>query len=159
MRLVRFRQRRQELTSQPFLLRFRLQLFDAVVTPTMTFGAGTGPQQKNTKKCSALPSAECFVSSFRRRENSTIKIKETLEEKTFEIIRDDEMTEDTQEEDSTNGEYDEDSSISLEYDADSTASQEDRLEDWNAYIKKPREKLMKTADTQHYKLGRNYRRN
>ena len=58
-------------------------------------------------------------------------------------IRDDEISEDTQEEDSTNGEYDQDSSISFEDDEGSTAGQEDELEDWIEYYKEARKKLMK----------------
>ena len=77
-----------------------------------------GLQQKNTKQCSAQPSAECFVSSFRQK---------------------DEMCEET-EKDSTNDEYDQDSSISIENDIESTSSQEEELEDWIEYIKEAREK-------------------
>ena len=36
-----FARHRQELTSQPYSQRHRLHLFDAVVTPTITYGAGT----------------------------------------------------------------------------------------------------------------------
>ena len=69
-----------------------------------------GLQRKNTKKCSALPVAECIVSSFQ-------KIKE-FEGKD---IRDDEMSEDIQDEDSANDDDDQDSSISFDADEDSTA--------------------------------------
>ena len=89
-----------------------------------------GLQPENTKKCTALPSAECFVSSFRQRKR---KNKEDLDGTD---IQNEEMNEDTQEEeDSTNDEYDQDSSISFEDDADGTTSQEDELEDWVEYMK------------------------
>ena len=83
-------------------------------------------QQKSTKKFFAVISAECFVSSFRQRE-FTNKDKEDFKGKD---IRHVEMSEDTQQEDSTNNESDQDSSVTFEDDADSTSSQEDELEDW-----------------------------
>ena len=67
-----FAKHREELTSQSYLLRLWLHQFDAVVTPTITYDAGTWPQQ-NTKKCSALPSAECSDSSSRQKEKTKTK--------------------------------------------------------------------------------------
>ena len=78
-------------------------------------------QQKDTKKCSALPSAGRFVSSFRQRKYR----KKNKEDFDGRDIHNDEIREDAQEEDSTNGEYDLDSSISFEDDTESTSSQED----------------------------------
>ena len=65
---------RQELTSQSYLPRRRLHLFDAVVQPTITHGAGTWSTTKEIEKNSALPSAE-YVSSFRQREHTKRKTK------------------------------------------------------------------------------------
>ena len=45
-----FAKHRQELKSQSYLLRHRLHLFDAVVTPTITCGAGTRAKKNNTRK-------------------------------------------------------------------------------------------------------------
>ena len=87
-----FDRHRQKLTSQSYLLlRHRLHLIDAVVTPTMSYGARTWATTKDREKCSAIPSAECFA---RQKDNT----KKELGEKD---IRDDEVSEDTQEEYST----------------------------------------------------------
>ena len=81
-----FAKHRQELTSQSYLLRHRLHLFDDVVTPTVTCGAGTWATTKEHRKCSALHSTECFDSSSRQREN-TNKHRRKLEKKTFATMK------------------------------------------------------------------------
>ena len=106
--------------SQSNSLRHRLHLCDAVVTPTITYGARTWNTTEEHEKCSALPSADCFDSTSRQEEKTKLE----------KIIRDDETSEDTQEEDSTHDEYDQDSSISFDDDEDSTSSQEEELEYW-----------------------------
>ena len=54
-----------------------LHLFHAVVTPTITYGAGTWVTTEEHEKCSALHSTECFDSSSRQRENTNKTKKET----------------------------------------------------------------------------------
>ena len=61
--------------------------------------------KKNMEKCSAQPSAECFVSSFRQEDNTKSRNQKDLGGKD---IQDDEMSEKTQEEDNTNDEFDQD---------------------------------------------------
>ena len=61
-----------------------------------------------------------------------------------EDVRDDEISQDTQEGDSTHDEFDQDSSSSFD-DADSTTSQEDDFKDWTDYIKEARKKLMRNC--------------
>ena len=51
-------------------------------------------------------------------------------------VKNEEVSEDAQEEDSTNAEYYQYSSISFEDDAKSTSSQEDESEYWIAYMKR-----------------------
>ena len=102
---------RQELTSQSCLLRHRPHLFEALVTPTVMYGAGTW----------------------------TTKTKKTW----IKDIRDAEISEDTEEKDSTHDEHDQDS-ISFDDDDDSTASQEVDLDDWIEY----RRRSMKEVDAQ-----------
>ena len=79
-----FARHRQELTSKSYLLR---HFFDAVVAPTIMYSDGTcGLQQRSTNKSSAQHSAECFVSSFRRREKTKRQKRQTKNievEKTF----------------------------------------------------------------------------
>ena len=119
---------RHELTSQPHLLRHRLHLFDAVVTPITTYGARTWTKTREHEKCSALPRGECFVSS---------RVRWKRHFKNYE------MSEDAQPEDSTNDEYDQDSSISFKDVTESTSSQEDESECGIEF----QEKLVKNADT------------
>ena len=52
-----FTKHRQELTSQSYLLRRRLHLFDAVLTPTITHGAGTWARTKEHENI--LRTAQC----------------------------------------------------------------------------------------------------
>ena len=72
-----FAKHRQEPTVQSYLLGHRLHLFHAVVTPTITYGAGTWATTEEHEKCSALHSTECFDSSSRQRENTNKTKKET----------------------------------------------------------------------------------
>ena len=89
--------------------------------------------QKSTKKCSALPSAECLRLIIQTR-------RKYKNEKTWrKDIRDDEISEDTEEKDSTHDEHDQDS-ISFDDDQDSTASQEVDLDDWIEIQKKKHER-------------------
>ena len=60
-------------TTQLYLLRHRLHLFDAVVTPTLTYGAGTWATVKEH--------AECFNSSYKQNENT--KTRRKLKEETL----------------------------------------------------------------------------
>ena len=75
-----FTKHRQELTSQSYRLHHRLHLFDAVVRPTITHGAGTWATAKEHEKCFAPLNAECFVSSHKKKQTQT---RRKLEEKTF----------------------------------------------------------------------------
>ena len=68
-----FTKHRQELTSQSYLLRHRLHLFDAVVAPTITYGAGSWATTKEHEQCSALHSAECLDLASRQKENTKAK--------------------------------------------------------------------------------------
>ena len=80
--------------------------------------------KKQTKKCSALH-AECFESSSRQKE------KKNKKETVGKDIRDDEISEETQEENNTHYECDQDSSVSFDDDDEEcTTSHEDNLEDW-----------------------------
>ena len=69
-----FAEHRQELTSKSCLLRHRFHLFDAVVTPTIMYGAGTWTTAEVHEKTFVQHSAECFDSSFRRKENTEKKL-------------------------------------------------------------------------------------
>ena len=60
------------------LLRHMLHFFDAVITPTITNGAGTWTTTKKHEKCSAQTNAECFVSSLRQREDTKQKAERDL---------------------------------------------------------------------------------
>ena len=74
-----FAKHRQELTSKSYVLRHRLHLFDAVVTPTITYRAGTWATTKEHSKCSAMHSAACFDPSSRQQEkNKKKKLGESL---------------------------------------------------------------------------------
>ena len=64
-----------------------------------------------------------------------------------EDIRDDELSEETQEENSTLNECDQDSSISFDDDEDSTTSHEDNLEDWFEYVKRCTKEADETMPT------------
>ena len=46
---VTFHKHRQELTSKNYMLKHRLRLFDATVSPTLCFAAGTWTPSKETK--------------------------------------------------------------------------------------------------------------
>ena len=120
-----FAKHRQQLTSPSHLLRHRFHLFDAVVTPTITYGAGTWAATKEQE--------EMLRTAQRRMLRLIIqterKYKSKKKKHGGKVVRDDEISEDTQEEDSTHDEYDQDSSISFDDDEDSTASQEDDLEE------------------------------
>ena len=119
MRLVRVGQTSTGTDIQSYLLRQRLHLFDAVVTLTIAYVARTWATTKNTKQCAALHSAECFDSSSRQMNiPKYLSKKKKLGEK---YIRDDDIIEDTQEEDSTHDEYDHDSRISFDYVEDSNS--------------------------------------
>ena len=107
-----FARHRQDLTSKSCLYRHSLLLFDAVVTPTNMYVAGTWTATKQHETCSAQPCEEGLVSSIRRREN---------------------MKKQKTEDDSAN---DEGTRKAMFLDAEGTSSQEEELEDWTEYIKR-----------------------
>ena len=67
----------QEVASQSYLLRHRLHLVDAVVTLTITYGAGTRTTTKEFEKMLRTTSAGCFVSSFRQIEHTKRKTQKS----------------------------------------------------------------------------------
>ena len=124
-----FARHRQELTSKSYLHRHRFHLFDAVVTPTILYGARRWTATEEHEKRSVQHSAECCILSFRQKIHKNNKHKDSGGKD----IQDSEMSEATNEsrnEDSTNDECDRNSSISFENDTESTSSQEHELEDW-----------------------------
>ena len=82
--------------------------------------------RRNTPHCTAQNA------STHHPDEKNIQIKK---EHGGKVVRDDEISEETQGEDSTHDEYDQDSSVSFD-DEDSTASQEDDSENWIEYIKR-----------------------
>ena len=58
---------RQELTSKNYLLKHRLRLFDAVITPTICYASGTWTP---TKEHESRRNAKCSDSSFKRKEDT-----------------------------------------------------------------------------------------
>ena len=90
---------RQELTSKSYLPRYRLHTIDAVVTPTTTYGAGTMDyiQQKKRKNAPHCP-AQNVLSHHSDKERKYKK--KNKEDSGGKYIQHDEMSEDTQEEDS-----------------------------------------------------------
>ena len=99
-----FAKRRQALTSQSYLQRHRLHLFDAVVTPAISYSQGMG-YNKRTRKNAPLHT------SLNASTHHPDKRKMQKQKETGGKIRDDEISEETQEEDNTHDEYDQDSSI------------------------------------------------
>ena len=129
--LSAFARQRQELTSRYYQLRHMLHLFDAVVTPTITYGVGTWTTTEEHE--TMLQTAQ------RGMDGLVIQTKRTYKKKKQRRIRwkrHPDMSEGAHEEDSTNDEYDQDSSISFENDTESTSSQDEELEDWIEYTKR-----------------------
>ena len=126
-----FHKYRQELTSKKYLLNHRLRLFDATVSPTLCYAAGTWSPSN----------ARCYDSSSRRKENTKKIEKQDIEskdekgfvEKTENCSTDDE-SDDGQ---STKSEDDVDSGVTFDEDSekeiDTTEIEE---EDWIEYIKR-----------------------
>ena len=97
-----FARHRQELTSQSYLLRHSLHLLDAVVSPTITCGAGTWTTAKEHEKLLRTIQRRMLTLIVQTQRKYKKKNKEDLERKDIQ----NEMSEDAQEEDSTNDEFD-----------------------------------------------------
>ena len=102
-----FAKHRRGLTSQSYSLRHRLHLFDAVVTPTVTYCAGTWATTDEYEQILHTTQRRKLRHIIQKNE----KKKKTKTKKTWKKdVRDDETSEDIQEGDSTHDENDQDSS-------------------------------------------------
>ena len=106
MRVVRIRQTSTRTDIPVFLLRHslthNLHLLDAVVSPTITCGAGTWTTAKEHEKLLRTIQRRMLTLIVQTQRNYKKKNKEDLERKDIQ----NEMSEDAQEEDSTNDEFD-----------------------------------------------------
>ena len=77
-----FHKYRQELTSKNYMLKHRLRLFDAAITPTICYASGTHPP-KNTKERYNRRNAKCSDSSYKQKEEQ--KDRENIESRPAKI--------------------------------------------------------------------------
>ena len=71
-----FHKYRQELTSRNYMLRHRLRLFDAVITPTMSYASGTWTFTKRARKNDSIDATQ-NASTHHTNEKKIQKDRET----------------------------------------------------------------------------------
>ena len=106
-------------------------MFDAVVTPTITCGAGSCTTAKGLERVLRTTQRR-MLRLITQRKSRCKNWKETGGRDT----RDDEISEETREETSANDDCNQDSSISFDDDEESTTRHEDNLEDWIEHVKR-----------------------
>ena len=66
-----FHKHRQELTSRNYMLRHRLRLFDAAITPTICYASGTwAPTKEHERMIQSTQRKKCSDSSCKRKEDT-----------------------------------------------------------------------------------------
>ena len=133
-----FHKYRQDLTSKNFMLKHRLRLFDAVITPTICFASGTWTPTKEHERMIQSTQRKMLrlIIQTKRRYKKIVKQKDkTNEEKdTNDLSSTGDESEDGQ---SSNTHKDQDSDVSSENETeeeiDTTEIEE---EDWIEYIKR-----------------------
>ena len=80
---AKFYKYRQELTSRNYMLEHRLRLFDAVVTPTMSYASGTWTPTKEHERMLQSTQRKMFrlIIKTKRRYNKIVKRKDENNEK------------------------------------------------------------------------------
>ena len=133
-----FHKYRQELTSKNYLLKHRLRLFDAVITPTICYASGTWTPTKEHERMIQSTQRKMLrlIIQTKRRYKKIVKQKDkTNEEKdTNDLCSTGDESEDGQ---SSNTHKDQDSDVSFENDTEEEIdTSEIEEEDWIDYIKK-----------------------
>ena len=136
-----FQKYRQELTSKNYMLKHRLRLFDAAVSPTVCYAAGTwAPNKENERMIQSTQRKMLRLIIQTKRKYKKIEKKDIVpkEEKEnvdiTEICSTDDESDDGQ---NTKSKDDVDSEVTFEEDSDEemdTTVMED--EDWIEYIKR-----------------------
>ena len=134
-----FRKYRQELTSKKYMLKLRLRLFDATVSPTLCYASGTWSPSREHERMIQRKMLRLIIQTKRkykkieRRKVIEHTIEEENEDKTENCSTDDKSGDDQ----STNSEDDMDSGATFEEDSEKdidTAEIEE--EDWFDYIRR-----------------------
>ena len=143
-----FHKYRQELTSRKYLLKHRLPLFDAVITPTMSYASGTWALTREHESMIQSTQRKMlrFIIQTKRRYKKIVERKDETNNKkdTNDLGSADDESEDGQ---SSNTHNDQDREISFEKDTDEetdTTVIED--EDWIEYITRSTDEAMEKIE-------------
>ena len=67
-----FHKYRQELTSKNYMLKHRLRLFDAAITPTICYASGTWAPTNEHERVIQSAQRKMLVSSYKQKEDTKI---------------------------------------------------------------------------------------
>ena len=139
-----FHKYRQELTSKNYLLKHRLRLFDAAITPTICYASGTWAPTKEHERMIQSTQRKMLrlIIQTKRRYKKIVKHKVKTSEDSTDI--DSSCTDDESEDgksDISHNDQDSDVSFESDNDEDIDAAEIDE-EDWIEYIKRSTNEAM-----------------
>ena len=139
-----FHKYRQELTSKNYMLKHRPRLFDATVSPTVCYAAGTRAPTKEHEKMIQTTQRKMLrlIIQTKRRYKKIVKHKVKTSED-FDNIDSSCIDDESEDGQSSVSHNDQDSDVSFESDSDEeNDAAEIEEEDWVEYIKKSTNEAM-----------------
>ena len=136
-----FHKYRQELTSKDYRLRYRLRLFNMVVTPTLTYASGTWTltqKHENMIKTAQRKMLRFIVQTKRKYKSKMVSTNKKGEEPEMSKDKDNEniSEKDTEDDSQQDSNKDHDSEVSFQEEVDEGIDATENEEDWIELIKR-----------------------